>query len=89
MTRHSLKEYRWTSKDIEIWLNHFSKTHSELAEGSYERVTIQDAAVVAGTPGFLIDETSNAKNFKEKKIKANAKYYDELWKSVIAAIDEW
>ena len=89
MTRHSLKEYRWTSKDIETWLNHFSKTHSELAEGSYERVTIQDAAVVAGTPGFLIDETSNAKIFKEKKIKANAKYYDELWNSVIAAIDEW
>ena len=74
--------YRWDKDDIEQWLIGFQETNPSgpLQPGSVCRERLKESAIIAGTPGFLV-ETAIATNAitPSEAWKKRAQYKYELW----------
>jgi hypothetical protein len=77
--------YRWDKKDIEQWLNEFQEMNSydslKRPQGTMWWDHLKESAIVAGTPGFLVEivPTANANSETEGWLQ-RAEYKNELWK---------
>ena len=74
--------YRWGSDDIEQWLTNYVELnpHSSIREGSQGRQLLKEAAIVAGTPGFLSECVEGAEINKfdgwERRASIKSKQWD-------------
>ena len=74
--------YRWGKDDVEQWLIGFQVANPSgpLQQGTVGWERLKESAIIAGTPGFLVETAliANANSPSEGWIK-RAKYRSELW----------
>jgi hypothetical protein len=73
--------YRWEENDVEQWMDEFKEANPSRRD-TVQWDLLKDAAVLAGTPGFLVKHalTANANSRYEEWFKC-AQCNNELWNS--------
>ena len=78
--------YKWTAEQIDEWTEHYLDSHkSSKLRGNSNLDHFKKSALVAGTPDFLITNTTSEDNITSKEEKAkwcrNSAYHESNWKA--------
>jgi AAA domain len=80
------ESYRWTAKQIDEWTEHYLESHqSSKLHGNSHLDHFKKSALVAGTPDFLITNTTSDENITSKEAEAkwcrNSACHESNWKA--------
>ena len=85
-------DYKWKEKDIDLWLDHYMKQNPDsFLKNDTLRYHLRNAAMIAGTPGFLVDCISTQEgnhtdiDSMTEQWDKNASLINEQWKNTAKA----